>query len=285
MLKDVDAVLLALPHHLHYGIGMACLRAGKHVLMEKPLANCEQECLEMIRLAEEQKRVLMVAYCMRYNPLIRRLKELLSGQVYGEVFHVSIWTEQFTRADKGHWLCDAKLLGGGQFFSHGCHYVDLLLWMLGEPVSGSHMGTNLGTPWREREGTSDAVIKFTSGAIGYHGGTWGARGTRLKWSIHAHCTAAMLELDLIGQRLLLHRGGKEEELTAAGSMDASNPKVFERQMEHFLDCIETGTNPETHGMSALQSLRVIWRMYEAEEKGLIADLRGLGLPPDSRPGV
>lgn len=284
VLQDVDAVLLALPHHLHYEIGMECLRSGKHVLMEKPLANTEQECLELIRCADEQKRVLMVAYCMRYNPLVRRLKKLLSEQAYGEVFHVSIWTEQFTKADKGHWLCDAKLLGGGQFFSHGCHYVDLLLWMLGEPASGSHLGTNLGTPWMEREGTSDAIIKFQSGAIGYHGGTWGARGTRLKWSIHAHCTQAMLELDLIGQRLMIHRGGREEEigtveeLAAESSTDASNPKVFERQLQHFLECVEKGTNPETNGMSALQSLRVIWRLYEAEENGRVADLRGLSLP-------
>src|SRR5690606_25452304 len=98
----------------------------------------------------------------------------------------------------------AKRLGGGQLFSHGCHYIDqMLLWMR-MPVEGTHMGTNLGTPWMEREGTSNVTIKFENGAMGYHFGTWGARGSRLRYSVHAHCMGGMLEMQRHDRRIILH---------------------------------------------------------------------------------
>jgi predicted dehydrogenase len=278
VLDEVDAVLLALPHHLHHAIGLQCLEAGKHVLMEKPLANSEAECLDLIAAAEKQGVTLMVAYCMRYHPIVRRVKELLDARTYGEVFHVAMWTEQLTRREPDSWMHRAKYLGGGQFFSHGCHYIDLLLWLLGEPVSGTHIGTNLGTPWMEWEGTSDATIRFQSGAIGYHMGTWGARGTSLKNAMHFHCTEAMLEMTPDRNRLVLHRGAREEE--KGGSevlMEVDGGKHLANEMEHFLDSVESGREPLTGARASLQSLRVIWSLYDAERAGIVANLRGLGL--------
>lgn len=278
VLDEVDAVLLALPHHLHHSVGLQCLEAGKHVLMEKPLANTEAECLDLIRVAESRDVKLMVAYCMRFHPVVLRVKELLDAKTYGELFHIALWTEQFTKRREGHWTHRAELLGGGQFFSHGCHYIDLLLWFLGEPVSGTHVGTRLGTPWMEGEGTSDATIKFESGAVGYHMGTWGARGTRLKNSMHFHCTEGMLEMAPSRNQLHVHRGAREEEKGGAELlMETDGGKHLENEMEHFLDCIETGREPLTNARASLQSLRVIWKLYEAEAKGVVADLRGLGL--------
>lgn len=270
VLDDVDAVLLVLPHHLHHPIGMACLAAGKHVLLEKPMAISEQECLELIEASRKAQRVLMIAYCMRYHPLVARMKELLDQGTYGEVFQVSIWTEQYTQLS-----ISAAMMGGGQLFSHGCHYIDILLWYLGRPVRGVHLGTNYGTPWMEREGTSNVVIEFEGGRLGYHFGTWGARGTRLGYSIHAHCTEGMIEADIHSGKLLLHRNGATEVLMECE--EAGADKYTENEMVHFLDCIQSGHRPLTDGPGSLQGLRVIWHLYDAEERGTMADLRGLGL--------
>ena len=135
------------------------------------------------------------------------------------------------------------------------------------------MGTNFGTPWMEREGTSDVFLKFESGALGYHGGTWGAKGTRLGYAFHAQGTEGLLEADFYKGRLIAHQDGRETVLleTETGS------KYTDREMSHFLDCIERNETPITDGPSSLQGLRVIWRLYEAEERRAVADLRGLGL--------
>jgi predicted dehydrogenase len=281
VLPDVDAVLIALPHPVHHPVGMACLEAGKHVLMEKPLAINEAQCLDLIAAREKSGTVLMNGYSQRYNPLMLFLAELLFAKKYGECFHLSMWTEQYTRASDPDFIYTREALGGGQLFSHGCHYIDLLMWMLGEPLEGHHLGTNFGTPWMEREGTSDVVMKFASGAVGYHGGTWGAKGTRLGYSFHAQCEEGMIELDQFNGIVALHRGDKhaDEDRGVKILMEhGDNSKHTDREMRHFLDCIDGNLTPFTNAEDALQSLRVIWRLYEAEDTGRIADLRGLGVP-------
>jgi len=293
MLPHVDAVVIALPHDLHYPVGAECLRAGKHVLMEKPLALNRAQCRALVEMDRSPDPVLMAGYVMRHEPLWTEPGEAIRTKRFGEVFHVSIWTEQYTDDSRGKWLGQAARLGGGQLFSHGCHYIDLLLHWLGEPVSGTHVGTNLCTPWMEREGTSNVSLKFASGATAYHFGTWGARGSRLRYSVHAHTEQGMLELDFADGTLTLYRDRSGSDLPAlqalAGpgeTVESANRVVIARrsgaatkpvvaQMAAFLDCIEQRKTPEISAAQSMRSLEVIWRLYEAEEAGVVADLRGV----------
>ena len=283
LLGAVDAVLIVLPHHLHHPVGRDCLLAGKHVLMEKPLAITDAECLDLIHLSESRRLTLMAGYVQRYNPLVLKAKELMDSGAAGTPFQVSIWTEQFTKfPDDKSWGHKIATLGGGQFLSHGCHYVDLLLWFLGRPLRGFHLGTNFGTPWMEKEGTSNVVFQFESGATAYHFGTWGAKGSRLRYSIHIHGTEAMIDARLHEGKIFINRFKEGEQLV----FEAETGKHTATQMAHFLDCVRTGRRPLTDGPGSLQSLRVIWRLYEAEEKNVAADLRGLGLDqPWDIPGL
>jgi predicted dehydrogenase len=288
LFEHVDAVIVALPHDLHYPVGMDCLKAGKHVLMEKPLALNEEECMDLIKADTSPDPVLMVGYVMRHDPMWQKMGEYIRNKTFGDAFHVSIWTEQYTGPLRGVWFCKADRAGGGQLFSHGCHYIDLLLHWLGNPVCGTHVGTNFGTPWMEKEGSSNVSLKFENGATAYHFGTWGARGSKLKYAVHTHCTQGMLELDHAQGIITLHRNAKDEEFppieTFAGPGEStddpekvvvyrkpSTGKALAEQMKAFLDCIEQKQKPELNAQSSLKSLRVIWRLYEAEEKGVVAD--------------
>ena len=282
-LPVIDAALVVLPHHLHHAVTLDCLNAGKHVLCEKPLANTEQQCLEMIAAARRNQRILMVAYCMRFHPLARKMKELIEKRTYGECFQLSIWTEQLTQPEPGSWALRADQLGGGQLFSHGCHYIDLMLWMMGKPLWGAHIGTNLGTPWMEREGTSNVSIEFEGGRLGYHFGTWGARGTSHGYAFHAHCEKGMLEWSQNDASLRFHgdaeahNPGRAANETVTLLAKAPSSKTTVEEMAHFVDCVRNGTPPLTDAVSSLEGLRVIWKLYEAENRHQLADLRGLGL--------
>ena len=276
-----DAALVVLPHHLHTQCGIDCLNAGLHVLMEKPLANTEAECLALMDAAKKNNRILMTAYCMRYHPLIREMRRLIKEEVYGKCFQLSIWTEQLTMI-RSPWMGKRETLGGGQLFSHGCHYIDLMLWMMGRPVSGSHFGTNLGTPWMDREGTSNVCLQFESGALGYHFGTWGARGSRLRYAFQAHCEQGMIDLMFYEGKLIFrckdpeHVPGKAVTSQETVLMEAESNKSTALEMAHFIDCIQNGKTPETTPEESLAGLQVIWKLYEAEEQNRLADLRGMG---------
>lgn len=284
MVDYVDAILVALPHDLHYECGMFFARHKKHILMEKPLCNTEEECVHLKETCEEEGVVLMCAYPVRYWPGIVKLKELIDSGDYGKVIMMSVWTEQLTKPDELHWSASARI-GGGQFFSHGCHYVDILLWFLGKPVRGMHFGTRVGTPWLMREGTSAATIQFESGAIGYHGATWGAIGTRMGYDFQIITEKGVLDYDnglreirLYDQGAAHKPGVDEKQGYKVIWKDEGEPgKQTQHEISHFIDCVKNGKRPNTDAHSALQGLRCIWKMYDAEKHNVVADLKGLGL--------
>ncbi|MBP3359872.1 MAG: Gfo/Idh/MocA family oxidoreductase [Clostridia bacterium] len=280
MSNYVDAVLIVLPHQLHFECGMFFLGENKHVLMEKPLCNTEEECVALSEEAEKRNLVLMCAYPVRYWAGVRKLKELLDSGKYGEIFQMSIWTEQYTDTSRGDWMGDAKKLGGGQLFSHGCHYIDLLLWFLGNPVSGVHFGTNKGTPWMEKEGSSNVILTFENGAMAYHFGTWGARGSVHDYDFQIHTDKGFFEYSHTKSKLIFRddKGPDAGEVKEIVWSFEDSTKQTQYETRHFLECIINHKKPLTDARSSIQSLRVIWKLYEAEENNAIADLRGLGIP-------
>ena len=290
LFDKVDSFIVALPHDLHYPVGMDIIGAGKHCLMEKPLALNEEECLKITHLANEKGVKLMVGYIMRFHPMVVKLKELIDSKAYGNYYQMSIWTEQYEWLPEGHWLAMAKPSGGGQFYTHGCHYVDLMLWMMGRPVKGSHIGTRLCTEWLELEGTSNAIFEFQDGRLGYHFGTWGAKGTPHSYAIHTFFEEGTVECRLNDGIMLLHKTEEFPDYSGgvgSYSEKSDEPEVIftcednshlpKYELEYFADCVLNDVHPICDGGGALQGNRVIWRMYEAAERNLVADLSGLGL--------
>lgn len=86
--SEVDAVVIATPIHTHYHLSKEFLKAGKHVLVEKPLTRTSREANELIALAHEQKRILMVGHTFEYSPPIAKIKELISSGEIGNLAHI-----------------------------------------------------------------------------------------------------------------------------------------------------------------------------------------------------
>ena len=266
MVDHVDAVLVALPHDLHYECGLFFARHKKHVMMEKPLCNTEEECLHLIEACEEEGVTLMCAYPVPFWRPMVELKRLVDSGAFGRVMQMSIWTEQLTHPEPEWDWSNTARLGGGQFFSHGCHYVDLLLRFLGEPLEGTHFGTRVGTEWLMREGTSVAIFKFKNGAIGYHGATWGARGTKLGYSFQIQTERGLLEYNISDNEIRLY-GGAGLHVPGAEASDCYTRVLWKAEegfsketnfeIDHFVDCVNNHKEPITGGRAALQSLRII----------------------------
>lgn len=262
ILDEVDAVSICTPHHLHAPQTLQAIAAGKHVLVEKPMANSEAECQAMIEASEKAGVTLMVAYTVRYRPAVARLRQAVVNEEFGKPFNANCWIEGYLEPRPNSWFARRDQLGGGVLFSHGCHYVDILIWYMGKVERVGYLGTRLGTDWLEGEGTSHSIMQFESGALGYLETSWGMRYNDRKDLLHIHTPQALLTLDK-GMR-------RAEALTAGGRTVLYEPPADARhgpgdsvigEIEHFLDCIETGQRPETDGYEALKSLRTIWAMY------------------------
>src|SRR5713226_7954367 len=138
--REVNAVYVATPVFLHAPQTIQSLRAGKHVLCEKPMAMNEAEARSMLRTASEMGKTLGVAYYRRMYPKVQRAQELLdAGAIGTPVFAELSCHDWFDGRDSSRaWLVDPVKAGGGPLFDIGSHRIDVLNFLFGQPqrVSG-----------------------------------------------------------------------------------------------------------------------------------------------------
>ncbi|MBL4574943.1 MAG: Gfo/Idh/MocA family oxidoreductase, partial [Opitutaceae bacterium] len=115
--SDVDAVIVSTPNTSHFPISMQALKAGVHLLVEKPIAVSLAEAKAMIREAGKRKRILQVNQTLRFTPVYCKVKELIDAGVIGEVMHCRCLRAHAESPDKGRskgakWFVQKKLRGG-----------------------------------------------------------------------------------------------------------------------------------------------------------------------------
>ncbi|HEX7010812.1 MAG TPA: Gfo/Idh/MocA family oxidoreductase [Phycisphaeraceae bacterium] len=129
--EEVELVYIAAPPFLHYPLAAQALQAGKHVLVEKPLATTLDDADALIQLAGQQQRVLAVNLMMRYDPLCQAVRQIIEQRLLGEPLHgffENCAKDEHLPPD--HWFWDQRL-SGGIFVEHSVHFFDLLRWWLG----------------------------------------------------------------------------------------------------------------------------------------------------------
>jgi predicted dehydrogenase len=184
--QEVEAVLLSTPHHLHRPQTVQAANAGKHVMVEKPMANNLQEAEEMIRACKENNVKLTVNYSFRYLPKIRKAKELIDAGALGTITGIQIVSHQFK--DPGYWTgarsnspdnwrASREKCGGGYLIMNVCHIIDYIYFLTGLKAQRvySEYGT-LGSP-AEVEDIISISYRLDNGAVGSISASSIMRGT------------------------------------------------------------------------------------------------------------
>ncbi len=265
---DVDAVDICLPHHLHAEVAIAAAEAGKHVLVEKPIATTLEEADAMIAAAKKMGVVLMVAHNERYMPVYRKAKELVEQGVLGRIFLARADHNQFVRINERHWLWHKATAGGGVLIGSGIHRVDILRWLVGEIVRVWHQQVIVPERFSDEvEAASVTLFEFANGAIGE---------LTCNWSAYAAPTAPWYELLwLYGTEGSLHNVGglfvASEKLPEGQSKFTQIPlpdeDSFVNEIRHFGECVRDGKLPLTSGEEGRKSLAVVLAAYQAAETG------------------
>lgn len=163
----VDAASIATPSYLHFEMGMNCLQAGVHVLMEKPFATKVSDAEAMIKLAKEKRLKLAVMHQYRTHRSSQILKEVIESGSIGKVQRV-LWTwnefrpESYFKRDQ--WRTTWQHAGGGITIYQNIHDLDLICWLIGKPVTVSALIANQ-LHNNELEDIVSANILFENGAI------------------------------------------------------------------------------------------------------------------------
>ena len=274
----VDAVSIATPHHLHAIIGLECLNAGVHVFTEKPLANRVSDADAMIETAKARDLKICVGHQYRTYHTPQTMKHLIDTGAIGNIMRV-LWTWIEFRPesyyDRDIWRQTWRHAGGGVLMNQTSHDLDLICWLVGEPVQVSAMIGNQ-SHQMEVEDVVCANVLFANGAFGSIQLTINQpRGYSIRQIAGDKGTIAIPDVQSLTNNREDHilLGTYENSLTdlvgrtsrIAGQPEISwqpvelraDPGGHDILMKSFTDAILNGGEPLVNGVSALPTVELI----------------------------
>jgi predicted dehydrogenase len=244
---DIDAVSICTPHHLHVEQGVACAQAGKHVIVEKPIALDVPGLRRLHAAVSEYSVRSVVSFVLRWNPLIQTIRAILAGGLIGDVFCCEVDYLHGITKEYGlyPWLRKREF-GGTALLTAGCHAVDAVRWLLGREALEvfSYANCSKGNPLDyEYEPNSMTLIRFDDDTVG-----------KVSTSIE-YMAPYTFPIVLMGNqgtirdnRLFTKRWPGQTGWASIPTILPDSASVthhpFVAQIAHFIDCVSSGT--ESH---------------------------------------
>jgi predicted dehydrogenase len=248
---DVDVVDICVPTPDHPKLAVAALKAGKHVLCEKPLARTAREGKRIVAAAKNAKGFFMPAMCIRFWPAYAWLKNAVAESTYGAVRSA---TFRRLGSPPPNWFLDGKQSGGALLDLH-VHDVDFVNWVFGKPTSVYSRGYTEVTGAIDHVVTQyaydDVPLVVTEGGWAFQGGF----NFRMDFIVNFESATVAFE----NNKLMLSRAGKADEIHVDPAMG------YQKELEYFLSCVRGNQCPTVvTAADALESVRII----EAELKSI-----------------
>jgi predicted dehydrogenase len=231
--EAMDAVYLASPVVLHAPQAIACLKAGKHVLCEKPVAMNFAEAETMVAAAQETGKLLGVSYYRRLYPKLMRAKQLIAEGAIGQVVLAEANCHGWLESEERGWLRDPVLAGGGPLYDIGSHRIDAMNFLFGRPVRATGLLSNAVHAMKV-EDSATALIEYAGGVHGVVDVRWNSRVARDQFRVIG--TEGEMNLDPLGGPSLrvVARGIVHEELLP------TNANVHAPLVGNFVEAVLDG---------------------------------------------
>ena len=300
---DIDAVDICTNHAAHAPCTIAAVRAGKHVLVEKAMANTLQACRDMVEAADKAGVTLMIAHQLRHSREANAVKRFIDEGHLGEI--QAVRTHVTMGGPKRGWMCDAEP-GGGVLQLNSIHHIDLLRYYVGNVKRV--MGVCKSAQPHMVNGAEDVVaatLELENGAIGGLFASWttditperaayllfGTKGTvhstppvnpRSRESPTSHFGTIMHALKDPDENLDRRNDADLQRLRhppfdVLPTREADQPTVnlFVNEVLHFAECVRTGKEPTSSGRDNIESMKVVFAICESSRTGRAVDLADL----------
>jgi myo-inositol 2-dehydrogenase / D-chiro-inositol 1-dehydrogenase len=286
--KELDLVVLGLPNDLHCELTCQAAQAGKHVVVEKPMALNLAECDRMIAACQKAGVMLGYAEELCFTPKYLRLKQLVDEGAFGKIHLV----KQSEKHDGPHasWFYDTRRSGGGVTFDMGCHAVEFFRWLLGGSYPGgkarilgvyAQMGTYVHGDKTDGDDEALLILTFEGGALGLAEESWtkpggmddraevfGSEGQAYADVLHGNALRAF------------SRRGYGYAVEKAGATSGWSFPIYEeiwnygfpQEMDHFVTCVRQATTPRENGHDGRAVVEAIHALYAAAAGGRRIDL-------------
>jgi UDP-N-acetyl-2-amino-2-deoxyglucuronate dehydrogenase len=274
--EDIEVVHICTPHYLHAPIAIDAMKAGKHVLTEKPMAINAADAEEMIRVSELTGKKIGICFQNRYNTTSERIKELLesgdAGKILGGKAFVT-WHRDEKYYAGGDWRGTLDKEGGGVLINQAIHTLDLLQWFIGDVETlKASIDTRLLNNVIEVEDTAEATIKFKSGATG------------LFYATNCYCTDSPVFIELMCEKAHIRL---ESELTikyANGETEvvmdcdkATGDKAYwgcghKALINDFYGRLVNGTEFGVEGEQGITAVKLVNAIYKSDKSSCYVEV-------------
>lgn len=284
---EVEAVSICTPNLMHSTIAIDCLRAGKHVLCEKPAARVYSEALEMQKVQHETGKILNIGVVNRFHGAVNKIRDMILSGAVGDVYHVvANFRAQRSIPGLGGAFTTKAIAGGGTLIDWGVHRLDIIMYCTGDPTPVSASGKaycKLGADmknyvyesmWSENtkntDGTYD-VDDFVTAFIRTSGPSVTLNGA---WAQNIGVPEDYIDFlgTKAGIRLTYGGGFKVFGTTSFGTLCCDEPaydqkSMFQSEIDSFINCVRTGEKNPAHIDYAVLTSQIMQGIYDSSESG------------------
>lgn len=280
---DIDAVIIALPNHLHAPVAIEALKARKHVLLEKPMATNARDAAKIVDTAAKMRRTFMVAQNFRFNRQTQMAKMVVQRGDLGEVYHARcFWMRRNAIPRIGSWFTQKKQAGGGVIYDLGSHALDTCLHLLNEfevtsVVGHSHARFGPRGLGEMAWGKSEIDAARTFDVEDYGAALLRTRSGRtvsfeVSWAGHQPADGREHGLDLLGTQgglslypaRLFRNGPNGYESVQLASLKIPHA---EDRVHHFVSCILENKKPLISMEESLRVQQILDAIYTSASTG------------------
>jgi len=277
--QETDVISVCLPNYLHAPVTIGALKAGNHVLCEKPMATSRDEALAMIQAAKESGKKLMIAHNQRFVASHKKAKALLESGELGKVYSFKTTfghpgPEGWSIDGRNSWFFDKKRAFIGALGDLGVHKADLIRYLLGEV---QEVGAFVETSAKQGADVDDnavCILRMENGAIGTLSASWSyVSGDDNSTVIYTENAVVRLEDDPNYSLIIEYKNGETAyyQLDKIQTNDEGGQSAS-HVIDHFIDAILEDKAPLITGEEGMKSLEVILAALEANETGRIVKL-------------
>lgn len=259
--SDVDAIVIATPVNTHHPLALAALQAGKHVLIEKPLAGNISQAEEIVAQGERAGRVVMVGHTFEYNPAVETIREIIAGGELGDVYYINS-----TRVNLGLFQPDINVM-----WDLAPHDISLLMFALGmAPTEVSARGAAYVRPQSGLHEVVYLTLHFPKDVLADIRVSW-LDPCKIRRCTIVGSKKMLVYDDIADEKILLYDKGVDvprysdtfEEFHLSYRTGEGEPypvpwaEPLKGECRHFAECIVTGKQPRSNGLDGLRVVKVL----------------------------
>ncbi|GGD66198.1 Gfo/Idh/MocA family protein [Paenibacillus nasutitermitis] len=283
---DIVAVSVCTWNNTHAEISKAAIKAGKHVLVEKPLCRSVEEALDLQEVVRSSGKILQVGFVRRYDPNAQMLRKFVENGDIGDIYFAKASSIR-RLGNPGGWFSDVERSGGGPLIDIGVHVIDLCWYMMGRPkvksVSGNtyhklgnrsnienlsfYRAADYNAKLNTVEDMTNALIRFENGASLLVDVSFTLHAKKDEGAVKLFGTKGGLEID---PEISIVTEKYNTILNITPQVDSGGfdfGRAFQSEIDHFVSCVKSGSEPLSPVEDGLEMMKILCGIYESAAKG------------------